>query len=213
MVQADRRVVGNKQAAVEGQFPDQESGCKAVAVQQTVQAHNAGGQSGNLQQCSCQLGQERVIFFIPDLFLCGNHPVPDVEDRIRQVELDPGRDFVALIVLRILEDHVGKGAVVPGIILLVENEPVQFRQLADRPHIRRGNDLHEGNSFPLPILFRDIACGFLIVHLVFQENLRVTAHGHQVRGNLHDRVHVIESSAIRSASKHVQASLSVKTDP
>ena len=205
MVQADGRVVRDEQAAVKGQFPDQESRCEAVTVQQPVQSHNACGQAGDLQQGACQLGEESIVFLFPDLLLGGDHPVPYVKDRICQVKLDPRRHFVALIVLGILQDHIGNGAVVPGIVLFVENIPVQFRQLADRPDISGGDDLHKGDLFTLPVLLGDIPGRLFIVHFVLQEHLRVAAHGHQVRSNLHNGVYVPQAFSIRSETKHTDA--------
>ena len=67
MVQADGRVVRDEQAAVEGQFPDQESRREAVTVQKPVQSHNACGQAGDLQQGTCQPGEESIVFLFPDI--------------------------------------------------------------------------------------------------------------------------------------------------
>ena len=83
-----------------------------------------------------------------------------------------------------------------------EDEAVDFRVLGHSADKRGDNNLHERNFLALRRLRRNVARQQLIVHAVLQENLRVAAHGHQVRRNADDGVNGRHAPSVGSKSEH-----------
>ena len=201
-MQSDGTVVRNEQAAVERQLLHQHTGRNTIPVQQPHNTYNRCGKARNGQQCPGQSDRKTALLRSAAFRHCRVHPVPYIEDRVGQVKEDAYRVLMTAGVLRILQHGVGNGAVVPGEILLVENEPVHFRIPADRPDVCRRQDLHEGDLLPFLAFAHDITAQFFIVRFMFQENLRVTPHRHQIGGHLYNGVQLFHSFSVRSASEH-----------
>ena len=143
-----------------------------------------------------------ALFCAPALFHCRVHAVPDVENRVGQVKEDADRVLVAVDILRVFQDRVGNGAVVPRKELLVEDKPVNFRVPADSADVGGCQDLHESDLLAFPAFLGDIPAQLLIVRLVIQEHLRVAAHRHEVGGHLNNGIQLLHSFSVRSASEH-----------
>ena len=211
--QSDRSVIGDEQSAVKRQLPHDKSRREAVTVQEPVSVYHESRQSGDPQDDFGQPDHKIPVLGRPADLHRVVHPVPDVKQCVRRVELDTHRCLAALRILRILQDDVGNGAVVPGIVLLVENIPVHFRVPAHRAHICRHDDLHERDLLPFPAFAHNIPGHFFIVELRLQEHLRIAAHGHQIRGDPDDRIHFFESSPVRPVSEHAFRLLLLSSQP
>ena len=201
-MQADGSVVGDIHAGMEGQLIQQCAGAEPVAIKQANQRDDARRQTRHDQYRFRQLIREVLLVLaavgVDDLF----HAVAHVVDGVSQVVLHLHRRLAHFGVLRVLEHREGHGAHVPREELLIEDEAVDFRVLGHSADERSGNNLHERDFFALRRLRRNVARQQLIVHAVLQENLRVAAHGHQVRRNADDGVNGRHAPSVGSKSEH-----------
>ena len=94
------------------------------------------------------------------------------------------------MMLHFLKNGIGNRAVIPRIILLILNKPVDFRMLAYSAHIRCHHDLHESHLLAFRRLTGNITGQHFIIELLFQKNLGVAAHGHQIGRDLDNRIHI-----------------------
>ena len=176
--------------------------CKAVTVQQAGQGDNECCEAGNPEDRTGQVQGEAAVFRLPAFFNGGIDPVPDIKEGVRQVEKNPHSVFLAIRVLGIFQEGEGNGTVVPDKNLFVEDKTVDLRIGGDSPDISGNDDLHEGNLLAFQALVGDIAAELFKVCPMIQEDLRITAHRHQIRRDLYNGILLFQAFSIRSASEH-----------
>ena len=200
--QADGGVVGDEHAGVEGQAVQQCLGQQAVAVQQPHQPRRQTGEQRNLQHGGGQL-YRKAGGFRPAVFL--NHVLnarADVVDGVGGIEKDLDGVFLDAAVVGVHQQREAGGELPAVVELLVHDEAVHFRHLRHAAHKAGDEDFHKGDFYAFPALFGDVAHQGFVFHIVVQKNLRVAAHGHEVRGDLHDGVHIAHTAAFGAVSKH-----------
>ena len=74
--------------------------------------------------------------------------------------------------------------------------------LADRTDVGGHDDVHEGDLLILHALGGDVTSQLFVIHLVLQKNLRVAAHGHQVRRNTDNGINIADAPTVRTITEH-----------